>query len=184
MINNKDTFTIRADKTGTHKDDLRVLLAGTAICILFLVAQPFIIRIHDQHFAERPFVTATVEIIGVDHGGLPIISYDADATQNVSGIWIASIRYADESRITSRRGNGSYNNKEDSPENWPWVSFFDNEQNVDSPEVPNRPFKICVRYDVNASDSGVNDQTEKYCSETFDPNDPNVKVISVYERDF
>jgi len=183
-MTNKTQFSIRAEKTGTLKDDLRVMIAGILILIFLILMQPFGFRVYDYFWAERPFVTATVQIIGVEGSDIPLIRYDADATQNVSGTWIASIHYEDGSRITSRRGDGSYHTLEDDPKLWTWAAFFDNEQNIDSPDVPNRPFRVCVRYDVKARDSGINDQTEKFCSDIYDPNNPYLEITDLNERGF
>lgn len=177
-------FTVRAEKTGTFRDDLRVMMAGVLFCIFMILMQPFIFRVYDYFWAERPFVTATVQIVGVAGSDIPMIKYDADATQNVSGTWIASIHHEDGSRITSRRGPGSYHDREDDPKFWTWAAFFDNEQDVTSPDVPITPFKICVRYDVEARDSGVDDQTEKFCSDVFDPANPYLEIPELNERAF
>ncbi len=179
---NKELFKLRSEKTHTSKDDVKVMVIGILLCIFILMMQSFIVKFYDLYYAQRPFVKATVTIVSVDGSDIPLILYDADATQNVSGTWIASVYYADESRITSRRGLGSYNKKEDDPKIWTWAAFFDNEENVDSPEVPNKPFKICVRYDVIARDSGVDDQTEKYCSVVFDPNNPYPNILDLNEK--
>jgi hypothetical protein len=183
-MNNKQSFSLRAEKTGTFKDDLRVMIAGTLFCIFMIFMQPFIFKVYDYYWADRPFVTATVQVVGVSGSDIPLIKYDADATQNVTGKWIASIHYEDGSRITSRRGDGSYHSRTDDPKLWTWAAFFDNEQNIDSPEVPNRPFKVCVRYDVEARDSGVDDQTEKFCSDVFDPANPYLEIPELNERGF
>ncbi|ANJ20877.1 hypothetical protein RDp07_gp66 [Roseobacter phage RD-1410Ws-07] len=137
--------------------------------------QPFVFRVYDYFWADRPFITATVEIVHVEGSDIPMINYDADATQLVSGTWIASIyevHDGEATRITSRRGPGSYHNRMDEPRLWTWAAFFDNEQDVSTPDVPNDVFMVCVRYDVEASDSGVSDQTPKFCSRPYDPNDP------------
>lgn len=180
-MTNKPQFSVRAEKTGTLKDDLRVMIAGVLFCIFLLLMQPFVFRVHDYYWAERPFVTATVQVVGVLDSKIPMVKYDADASQNVNGTWIASIHYEDGSRITSRRGEGSYNTHEDEPKIWTWAAFFDNEQNIDSPDVPDRPFVVCVRYDVEARDSGVDDQSPKFCSETFYPDNPYLEIPDLNE---
>lgn len=103
-MNTKPQFSVRAEKTGTIKDDLRVMIAGILFFIFLILIQPF--------------------------------------------------------------------------------AFFDNEQNVDSPDVPEQPFHICVRYDVEARDSGVNDISEKFCSEVFDPANPYLEIPDLNERGF
>lgn len=166
---------MRAEKTSKNQDDLRVMLAGTMFLIFLIFIKPIVLKVYDEFFAERPFITATVQILGVEGSDIPVILYHADAKQPVIGQWIASIHSYEKGqpeRITSRRGNGSYNPNLSSPRVWSWGAFFDNEQDVSIPEVPVFPFKICVRYDVNARDSGVGDETDYYCSEVFDPQKP------------
>lgn len=172
----------RVEKTTRNKDDLRVMIAGTLFCIFMILMQPVAFRVYDYIWADRPFVSATVEIIGVEGSDIPVIKYDADATQNVTGTWIASIHEAGGDRITSRRGPGSYNALEDDPKIWTWAAFFDNEQDTNTPVVPTFPFFICVRYDVDARDSGVNDQTEKFCSDVYNPSNPFYKLNDLLER--
>ena len=164
---------MRVEKTHTVRDDFRVVMAGIMFFIFMALMQPWVLRIYDTWFAERPFVAATVEIYQITGRDLPMIMYDADATQYVDGQWIASLYSAiDNSRIQSRRGNGSYNTQEDEPRLWTWQGFFDNEIS-DTPPVPTEPFYICVRYIVSARDSGAMDESiEPFCSSVFDPHNP------------
>lgn len=175
------SMTLRAEKTNTFRDDVRVLMAGILFCIFMILMQPFVFRAYDYFWAERPFVSATVEIVFVDEGLPPMIKYDADATQPVVGEWIASVHEIDENgnpvRITSRRGNGRYSDQKDDPKLWTWAAWFDNEMDYSTPEVPTVPFKVCVRYDVDARDSGVNDDSPLYCSQVYDPANPTLTVV-------
>lgn len=175
---------LRVEKSGNrNKDDVRVMIAGTLFCIFMILMQPFAFKTYDYFWADRPFVNATVEIIGVEGSDIPLIKYDADATQNVSGKWIASIHQENGERVTSRRGDGSYNSREDEPKLWTWAAFFDNEQDVSTPDVPDIPFFVCVRYDVEASDSGVDDQGPKFCSEVYDPANPYYELDEILETE-
>lgn len=167
--------TVRAEKKGKNQDDLRVMLAGTMFLIFLILVQPIVLKVYDTFFAERPFIEATVKVLAVKGSDTPVILYDADAKQAVNGQWIASIHSLENGnfqRITSRRGEGSYNSLSDPPRVWSWSAFFDNEQDVTTPEVPKVPFKVCVRYDVEAKDSGIGDETEEFCSVVYDPYDP------------
>jgi len=167
--------TVRADKTTRNADDLRVMMAGTMFLIFLILMQPLAMKFYDEFIAERPFVSATVQVLAVENSPVPVILYDADATQPVTGQWVASIhsyRNGVAERITSRRGNGTYHDREDSPRVWSWAAFFDNEQDSSTPEVPTEPFKVCVSYSVNTRDSGIGDETPEFCSVVFDPTDP------------
>ena len=169
-------FSMRAEKSTRNKDDLRVMIAGTLFCIFMLMMQKPIFWLYDFMYAEKPIVTATIQIQAIAGRERPMIWYDADSRQNVQGIWIASVYEADgeQARLFSRRGDGHYPalNSEDSPELWTWSSFFDNEKDDwIIPDVPVKPFIICVRYDVFTSDSNFNDNSPQYCSDVFDPKD-------------
>lgn len=167
-------FSMRAEKTTRNKDDLRVIIAGTLFCIFMIMMQKPIYWMYDSVYAERPMISATVEVKAIAGRERPMIAYDADARQNVRGTWVASVYEAegDQARLFSRRGDGNYDSQtiSDEPQLWTWGSFFDNE-NADYviPPVPDRPFIVCVRYDVLAVDSNFNETTNNYCSEPFDP---------------
>lgn len=166
---------LRVEKTNKNDDDFRVLMAGSLFLIFIILMQPIVMKAYDVWFAERPFVSATVEILAVEGSDIPVILYDADATQNVKGQWIASIYHLEngtEARVTSRRGQGSYNTNVDNPRVWTWSAWFDNETDTGAPEVPTNPFKVCVTYVVNSSRSGIEDQTPSFCSSYYDPKDP------------
>lgn len=173
----------RAEKSGNkNKDDLRVMIAGVLFCILMLFGYEGYQKIHDEFFAPRPFITATVELVHMDKNLPPLIKYDADPVQNVSGTWIASVYTADGVRLSSRRGHGNYTAGEDDPKFWAWTAWFDNEQS-DPPVVPDEPFYVCVRYQVKATDSGVDDGTELFCSNVYDRNNPLNKITKFLEKE-
>lgn len=155
--------TIRAPKTTRNQDDFRVLMAGTLFAIFLMVGTPTFMKLWDTFVSPRPFVSATLEI-AEDETGTPFILYDADATQPVDGVWIASLEGEDGEQMITRRGNGSYSEKEDLPRPWTWFAFFDNEKGLNSPGLPNVKFRVCVRYIVTARDSGIHDETPTYCS--------------------
>lgn len=173
---------MRAEKTTKNRDDLKVMIVGSFICILLIMMQTMYAKIYDVVFAPRPFVSATVELVYVEENLPPLIKYDADANQDVSGLWIASIYKADGTRLNSRRGKGNYNTLTDEPKFWSWEAWFDNEQSA-PPAVPNEPFYVCVRYDLVAKDSGVGDNTEKFCSNIYNPNIPHPKLSEVIKKD-
>lgn len=163
---------VRVEKSGNkNKDDLRVMIAGVVLCILFLFGQTAYQKLHDEFFAPRPFISASVELVHVAPDLPPLIKYDADPNQNVSGTWIASVYSADGTRIATRRGQGNYVVRDDEPKFWAWTAWFDNEQS-DPPAVPDHPFYVCVRYQVEATDSGVDDSTDRFCSNTYDASNP------------
>lgn len=174
MNNTKIPLHMRAEKTTKNRDDLRVMLAGVLFCIFILMLQKPIFWLYDYWYAERPFMTATIEIVAVPGRTRPMIRYDVEAYQHIRGIWIAAA-YADSDengRLFSRRGYGNYigGTSNDKPKLWTWSAFFDNEQDDwVIPEVPNEPFKICVRYDAVTVDSNYSFNTDNYCSEPFDP---------------
>lgn len=176
--------TLRAEKTGNrNKDDFRVLVAGVVFCILLIFGQNAYARFYDAFLAPRPFVTAdTLEIVYVEQEVEPLILYDADPNQNVSGTWIASVYLENDTRLASRRGQGDYIVQEDEAKFWSWSAFFDNEQS-DPPAIPDQPFYVCVRYVVEANDSGVDDSTERFCSNIVDPNDPNPKLTQFLDEE-
>lgn len=168
--------TLRAEKSGSrNKDDLRVLMAGVILCVLIIFGQGAYLAIHDRIIAERPFITASVELVHVDDALRPLVLYDADPNQDVRGTWIASVYKADTTRLATRRGQGNYIVADDPARFWAWEAFFDNEQS-DPPAIPNEPFYICVRYDVIANDSGVNDAGEYFCSNIYDPMHPSPSI--------
>lgn len=167
---------IRVEKSGNrNKDDLRVLLAGIIICVMMIFGQNTYLFLEDKFFAERPFITATLEIVHVDEEVEPFILYDADPNQNVTGTWVASVYKADGTRLTSRRGQGNYLYADDEPNFWAWAAWFDNEQS-DPPAIPTEPFYVCVRYDVTANDSGVDDSGDVFCSNVYDPANPTTTI--------
>lgn len=181
--NSKFVPHLRAEKSGNrNRDDFRVLMAGSIFCILLIMMQSLYGRIYDSFFADRPFVSATVEIIYVDDQLPPLIKYDADALQPVKGTWIASVYDKDGTRLNTRRGSGNYSDIEDEPKFWSWTAWFDNEAS-DPPAVPDHPFFVCVRYDVTANDSGVDDSTEKFCSPVYDPNNPHPQLTEIIEEE-
>lgn len=171
MIKMSEMPTIRAEKTTKNKDDLRVMIAGVVLCILMIFGQTAYAKFYDAFLAERPFITATVEIIHVADDLPPLIKYDADPNQNVNGTWIASVYLADETRLSTRRGFGNYRFSDDEPKYWAWSAWFDNEQS-DPPAIPTEAFYICVRYDIEANDSGIHDAGPRFCSQVYDPNNP------------
>ena len=161
-------LNLRAEKTTQNRDDFRVLLAGSIICILLMVAPPLIQKYWDTFISTRPFITATVEVVDVDGIFEPMILYDADAHKQVNAIWIAAIYDSHGRRLASRRGEGSYTTAIDEPRLWTWNGFFDNETGVDAPDIPTVPFMICVRY-VATTDTGVRDDIPNTCSNVFTP---------------
>lgn len=175
MNNTKIPLHMRAEKTTKNRDDLRVMIAGVLVCIFMLLIQKPVFWLYDHFYAERPFMTATVEIVAVPGRARPMIRYDADAYQHVRGIWIASAHATssgEDERLFTRRGEGNYvgNNVDDEPKLWTWSAFFDNEKDDwVMPEVPTEPFRICVRYDAATVDSNYQFNTEDHCSEPFDP---------------
>jgi len=168
---------IRAEKTHTIKDDFRVIIAGVVFCILLLMFQSTVMRLYDTYIAERPFISATLSIVHVNEDLPPLIQYDADPIEPVAGTWIAKIYDENGIRQNSRRGEGIYVVQEDDPNYWSWSAFFDNE-NSDPPTIPDFPFYICVRYSVTTQDTGVLDETENFCSNLYDPNDPNLVLFN------
>ena len=159
----------RAEKTTRHRDDLKVMMIGSMIGILIFLGLPFTGQIYDQFWADRPFVTATVEIVQTADYERPMILYDADATQPTTAIWIGTIRDEYGNRLVTRHGSGNYSTKEDTPRLWTWAAFFDNETGVTPPVVPDGPFSVCLRYISKANDTGVGDETPEICSSTFFP---------------
>ena len=170
---------LRVEKSGNkNKDDFRVLLAGIIMCILLIFGQRTYLVLHDTFIAERPFITATIEVVHVDQELNPLILYDADPNQNVKGMWIASVYHEDGTRLTSRRGMGNYRVVDDLPGFWAWEAFFNNEQS-DPPAIPEEPFYVCVRFDVMANDTQVTDSTEDFCSNTYDPKNQSTTIREV-----
>ena len=172
---------VRVEKSGNrNKDDLRVMIAGVFLCIFMLFGQTAYQKLYDQFFADRPFISAYVEIFHVQDGLPPLIKYDADPNQNVTGTWIASIYQADGTRLSSRRGIGNYVVRDDEPKLWAWSAWFDNEQS-DPPAIPDEPFYICVRYSVEANDSGIDDDTDRFCSNIYDKDNPQHTLTTFLE---
>lgn len=172
--NCKETYMpqFRVEKSGNkNKDDLRVMIAGVIICVMMIFGQTAYNKIHDQFFAPRPFITALVELVHVNPELPPLVRYDAEPLQDVSGTWVASVYSVGGTRLSTRRGTGNYTVLDDEPRLWAWSAWFDNEQS-DPPEIPDEPFYVCVRYQVTANDSGILDGTPKYCSNVYDVDNP------------
>jgi len=167
----------RAEKTTRNRDDFKVMVVGSMIGILMLLVLPVAGQMYNQFWADRPFVTATVEIIQTEDYQRPMVLYDADATQAATATWIAIIRDENGNRLETRRGFGNYSTKEDNPCLWTWAAFFDNETGVIPPAVPDQPFMVCLRYISKANDTGVDDETPETCSATFFPELGEVKII-------
>lgn len=161
-------IALRADKTNRNRDDFRVLMAGIIFAIFLMVSNGFFMKMWDDFVSAKPFVSATLEIKDLGKPE-PYVLYDADATQQVDGVWVASIVDTNNAQIMTRRGDGSYNDNIDGPRLWTWAAFFDNDKGLNDPGVPNVPFKVCVRYIVEARDSGATDESPTYCSKIFDP---------------
>lgn len=170
MTNNPDqTKVFRAAKTTKNRDDFKVLMVGLMIGILMLTLFPVMGKVYDKAIAERPFLTATVEIVQTDDYERPMLLYDADPKQHVQATWIAIIRDANGVRLETRRGDGDYVVREDSPRLWTWEAFFDNESGGLAPRVPEQPFMVCLRYTSRTVDSDTVDETPEICSKVFYP---------------
>ncbi|WHM52900.1 hypothetical protein [Sulfitobacter phage vB_SupP_AX] len=169
-------FHIRAEKSGSrNRDDLRVFMAGSILLILILMLQAPAMKFFDNYFAERPFVQAIVQVYHVEGRERPMIYYDADATQSVRGEWRATLHSfaEDNARIATRRGQGSYTNKEDEGKLWTWGAWFESDSEYGPPDVPNEIFRACVYYEVRAQDSASFDESsEAFCSDWYDPENP------------
>lgn len=172
MVRNlKYTKVFRVAKTTQNQDDLKVLLVGLIISIFMLLFFPAIGGMYDKFLAERPFLTATVEIVQTADYDKPMLLYDADPKQHVLATWIAFIRDANGVRLETRRGDGDYVVREDSPRLWTWEAFFDNESGGASPRVPDQPFMVCLRYTSKTVDTNTVDDTPETCSEIFYPSE-------------
>lgn len=168
---------LRADRTTRNRDDLKVMMVGSMIGVLLLLVLPVAGKLYDQFYADRPFVTATVEVIQTEDYRRPMVLYDADATQPATAIWVAVIRDQYGNRLETRRGTGNYSTKKDNPRPWTWAAFFDNETGALPPLVPTQPFKICLWYVSTANDTGVADETPEICSVLFYPELGEMKII-------
>jgi hypothetical protein len=161
-------INLRVEKSNKNHDDFRVLMAGCVIALLLLVGTPMIYKWFDNLFSDKPFVTAILEV--VEKNGKLYVLYDADATREVDGSWIASIVETEtNTQIITRKGEGSYNANIDEPRLWSWEAFFDNEKGLNEPGVPNVPFQVCVRYVVTSRTTQITDESPIYCSPTFNP---------------
>jgi hypothetical protein len=168
-IQTAHTKVFRAEKTTRNRDDFKVLVSGSLIMILMLLTFPLIGRVYDSTLATRPFVTATVEVVQTDDYKLPMILYDADATQLVTARWIRIVRDGDDSRLGTRRGESDYSAKEDNPRLWTWEAFFNDGTGIAAPPVPTQPFKVCIMYISTTVDTGISDETPETCSKVFYP---------------
>lgn len=169
MDNPEATKIFRAEKTTQNRDDFKVLMVGSMVTIIMLLVFPLIGKTYDRLWAERPFITATVEIIQTNLYTNPMILYDADATRPVSATWVAIIRDQNNFRIATRRGTGSYSIAGDNAKPWTWESFFDDGLGSVPPEVPKYAFKICVKYFAVTTITNIQDETEETCSGLFLP---------------
>ena len=165
------TKVFRAEKTTQNRDDFKVLMVGLMISIFMLLLFPVMGQVYDKAIAERPFLTATVEIVQTDDYEQPMLLYDADSKQHVLATWIAIIRDANGVRLETRRGNGDYVVRDDSPRLWTWEAFFDNESGGASPRVPDQPFMVCLRYTSRTVDTNTTDETPEICSKVFYPSE-------------
>lgn len=177
MTNKTQSYmpSLRAEKTTRNRDDLRVMIVGVLFCIFLIVAQPFFFRMYDTFVAERPFVRAIVQVYYVEGREKPMILYDADATQPVRGEWRATLHsfVKDDARIATRRGQGSYTDKEDVGKLWTWGAWFESDSEFGPPAVPNEIFRACVHYEVSTQDSQTYDESEEpFCSDWYDPANP------------
>lgn len=173
-MNSEQSKMFRAEKSTRNRDDFKVLMMGSMFTIILMLTIPLLDRVYDTTIATRPFVEATVEIVHSPDHQKPLILYNADATQSVTGTWIASVYDHGGNRLDSRRGQGSYERPVreggDEPKFWTWDAFFETELGIPAPKVPSRPFYVCVRYVVVSARSGVTDSTENYCSNMHHPN--------------
>lgn len=163
---------IRAQKTTRNYDDFKVMVVGSLIALMMMLIFPVLGQGYDKYLAERPFITATVQIIQTDDYERPMVLYDADAKQPANATWVAVIRDIKGQRLESRRGNGNYSVREDNPRLWTWAAFFDNESGIAPPTVPHQPFKVCLQYYSKTRDTGIEDETPEVCSLVFYPDEP------------
>ena len=175
--NPEHTKIFRAQKTTQNRDDLKVLMVGLMVGILMLLLFPVMGQVYDKTLAERPFLTATVEIVQTDDYDQPMLLYDADPKQHVLATWIAIIRDVKSQRLETRRGEGDYVVREDSPRLWTWEAFFDNGTGAPAPHVPEQPFMVCLRYTSRTVDSNTTDETPEVCSKVFYPELGETQII-------
>lgn len=163
-------LNLRAEKKSRNEDDFRVLLAGSVLCILFMLVAPLINQKYDQYFAHRPFIQAsTLQIVDINGSDVPNILYDADAISTpMPATWIASAYSNNGTRLFSRRGEGNYKSNPDEAKLWTWFSFFDNEIGLPAPAFPTSAFYVCVRY-IATAPSGVKDESDDFCSNIYTP---------------
>ncbi|MGB1214961.1 MAG: hypothetical protein ACPG4X_16455 [Pikeienuella sp.] len=154
---------IRANKVSQNVDDFRVLIAGLIVGALILIFANPVMFFYDKYIDPLPLLSATVEIEDRGADGV-FVAYDADASQPVDGIWIASVHNEGGDRLSSRRGDGRYSDKIDNPRAWSWAAFFDAEDGAPPPAIPNEAFYLCVRYIATARDSGYTEETPAFCS--------------------
>jgi hypothetical protein len=160
----------RAEKTTKNRDDFKVLMVGLMIGIFLLLVLPVYQQVNDQYVRERPFVRATVKVVQTKNYERPMILYDADSTlKSVQGTWIATIHDTNGNRIATRRGTGNYTNKEDNPRLWTWTAFFEQTDGAETPDVPEQPFYVCVRYVAVTLTTSVVDDSPDYCSVIYHP---------------
>lgn len=164
---------LRAEKTSQNHDDFKVLMAGVIVALLLMTLVPMITRGWDLYLAPRPFVQAsTIQLVPDQESNTPGVLYDADANRSVDATWVATIETGDEKDgpLFLVSGHGSYSVKaEDEPKLWTWASWFDNGVGSRIPNVPTKPFVICVRYISVAKGTEVTDESPKYCSKLYDP---------------
>lgn len=163
---------LRVEKTTPNRDDSRVLLIGAIVAVLLMTVTPLIEKGWDKYLTSRPFVVAeTLQIVPVEGEIKPGILYDADARLAVDSSWIATVELPDDTAngpLALRHGMGSYSVKEDGPKLWSWDTWMDDGL-IAIPDVPEIPFKVCVRYVSVSKKSGIQDESPKYCSKVYDP---------------
>lgn len=171
MTNNpiENDKLFRAEKTTKNQDDFKVLIVGLLFGIFILLVWPLSTRLWDSLFTERPFIRATVEIFQKLDYDRPMILYDADAIKTVEATWTASIVDEKGQRLETRRGLNDYVPSEDKPKFWTWEAWFDNGSGAPSPDVPDKPFKVCVSYVAVIIDTKVSDESPETCSSLFNP---------------
>jgi len=128
---------------------------------------PDLERLYEKHLLQRPWITATVEIIPRDDRP-PRVRYQTSTVTFLPGtIWRTRIETKEVYRTCG--GEGVWDYKEGTG---PEIFMSSEDFHGKVCEIPAEPYRYCVSY-VPRTASGVQSDTDWYCSEFHNPTEEN-----------
>ncbi len=150
-------FHLTRRAMGRTSQNSGYIIVGMVLMMIASNALPY----WQDRLSQTPWVQAEITVLDE---GLPIprIQYGLEVDRPVSGEWRAYVEDGEGRRLATRYGQGRYLPRNSGQAIWTWSAFFDGGQRL-APDVPDIPFRVCVRYHVTTS-SNVERDLGPYCS--------------------